>query len=406
MKTIISGMKIKILRNVIVHLLIITVGLFCSLNSSFAQEADPDFSKQEIEDELKKLEQYIRKYVVRIDASRGELSPGNRDTAKTGIKSPPYKIASGLIVDVSGIVITRSSVIQDMSKISIALYNGESQDATLIGINDQYGYTVLLTDPFPFESPHFVGSNSVRIGNYVFVVHNLGFSPDNWISKVKNVFNNGIIEIATNVWPGSVGAPVFNLNGQVVGILVSKLGSDQEPQFEELALEDEGIVIPMWHVLPGIKRIIDTETIGSAWMGITLTTLPTGIIKVWHISANGPARAAGIKFGDQVLAYNGTPIRDLTRIERSIPTMSIKQSVEFMIKRADTTFTIVVQLGSKPISRKKELNITQNFERKVEPGLEKYPKSEVNRILLHKRLIQLEGRIQSLKKILLREAPK
>ena len=399
-------MKIKIFRDKIVHLLIITAVLFLSVNNSFAQKAGPDFSEQEIKNELKKLEQYIMKYVVRIDASREKLTPGSQDTAKNGIKKPPYKIASGLIVDVSGIVITRSSVIQDMSNISVALYNGESQDATLIGIDHKYGYTVLLTDPLPFERPRFVGSNSVRIGNYVFVIHNLGFSPDNWISKVKNVFNNGIIEIATNVWPGSVGAPVFNVNGQVVGILVSKLSSTKDNPYEELTLEDEGVVIPMWRLLPGIKRIVDRATTSSAWIGITLTVLPTGVIKVWHISANGPANAAGIKFGDQVLAYNGVPIRDLTKIERSISTMSITQNVEFMIKRGESTFPIVVQLGRKPIIRKKELDITQNIERKVEPGLEKYPPSQVNRVLLHKRLIQLEGRIQSLKKILTRETPK
>ncbi len=143
-------------------------------------------------------------------------------------------------------------------------------------------------------------------------------------------------------------------------------------------------------------ELYDNSTVSSTWFSVELDKARRAI----------ELEKAGIKFGDQVLAYNGVPIRDLTKIERSISTMSITQNVEFMIKRGESTFPIVVQLGRKPIIRKKELDITQNIERKVEPGLEKYPPSQVNRVLLHKRLIQLEGRIQSLKKILTRETPK
>lgn len=373
-----------------------------SVKTSGAQVTVP----KSLDEEYNRLIQASRKYVVGIVAQVGEKYLQNQSLSA---QAPLKKIASGCIIDSSGIVITSSSVIQNISRISVILYNGERRDASLIGINNNFA--VLHISNLPFANPQFAQMNSERIGNFVLIIGNsLNYLPDVWIGQVRTVYENGMLQIAAKILPGSIGAPVFNLRGQVVGVLTAKLiPRKQMKRADDLTVEDDGVVVSMAELLPGVKYLLDQTSTGVAWIGMTVTGYPRGnrdiFYKVSQISANSPAEKSGLQLGDEILAFNNEPIHDLIKIQNLIKSMPVFQRVEFKIRRGDSTFAVPVQLDRKP-----KLYAAGSISRVKKPqksmaGLAKYPSSQVTRLLMQKRLSQIDMQIQLLKKQMFKKIP-
>ena len=362
--------------------------------------------QKSLNDEYNRLIQISQKYVVGIVAQVGEEYLKNQSLS---VQAPLKKIASGCIIDSSGIVITSSSVIQNISRISVILYNGERRDASLIGIDNNFA--ILHIRNLPFANPQFAQMNSERIGNFVLIIGNsLKYLPDVWIGQVRTVYENGMLQIAAKILPGSIGAPVFNLRGQMVGVLTAKLIQGKRMQkADDLTVEDDGVVISMTQLLPGVKHLLDQTRTGVAWIGMTVTGYPRGnrnvFYKVSQISTNSPAEKAGIRLGDEILAFNNEPIHDLIKIQNLIKSMPVSQRVEFRIRRGDSTFAIPIQLDRKPALYAAGSISKVRKPQKSMAGLAKYPSSQVTRLLMQKRLSQIDMQIQLLKKQMFNKIP-
>lgn len=387
-------MKNKIIKLGCVCLFSVTL-LFQVNSKLFAQK----LGNSGLEYDVFQYIQETKKYVVNVIS--GNNYPENRQV--TG------KAITGFIVDVRGIVITRKSVIEDMNYVYVKLNNGKEIDATLIGIDNFYDFAILRTEPFNIEPPGFAHLNSEKIGNTILIQANtLGYYPDHSFGLVENVLDHGVLQIVGALWPGHSGAPVFNFKGQVVGILSVLLASDNDKPFREIRVEKEGIVIPIVHLFPSIKQIIDQASLGNPWLGLMLTEYKGKNVKfsVTHIAPKSPSEKAGLKLGDEILSFDGETMNAYKRLKEKIQSMRPLDSIRFVIKRRDSTFTKNVRLGKMPSFY---TSVQPEFElqpqEKQESIFDKYPQNQVDRLLLEKRIIQIEGQLNAIKRMLKKDDP-
>jgi len=357
---------------------------------SFSQEIDFSVLENLLEREFKPLILSSQKYAVSV-VSR---IPGN-SASTTG------NVGSGFIVDSDGIVITLKSVIQDYqrSKISVRLNSGESLGSQILGIYDDFA--ILKVEPFNFENPKFAQINSESTGNWVFVLRNpLGLYRSVSMAFVNATYENGIIRISAKIEPGIFGAPVFNSQGQVVGLLAAKIKLNSIEQGDEIPLEDEGVVIPMGQLFPRIKQIVDQTTSNESWVGLTVSGYPIknkNTYKITNIFPDSPAEAAGIKLGDEIVAFKGEPISNLEKVKKIIREMNPNDIFGISIKRKNETFNAKIQVGTRTIIYRMDI-VPPGMEQdknELDQALHRFPASRGNLLLLQKRIDQfLRGKFK------------
>jgi len=136
-------------------------------------------------------------------------------------------LGSGFIVDASGIVITNNHVISDADEINVILNNGDKLRAEIIGRDQKTDLAVLRVKPDkPLKAVKFGDSDNLRIGEWVIAIGNpfgLGGSVTAGIVSARNRdINSGpydsYIQTDASINRGNSGGPLFNINGEVIGI--------------------------------------------------------------------------------------------------------------------------------------------------------------------------------------------
>ena len=388
-------MKNNIIKIVLVFLLIITI-FFQKDHIVFAQENNNSGLEYDVN-------QYIlntKKYVVNVIS--GLNDPKNRPSL------PSKKAITGFIIDVKrGIVITRKSVIEDMNYVYIKLNNGKEMDATFVGIDDFHDFAILKTEPFDIEPPGFAQLNSEKIGNTILIQsNNLGYYPDYSIGLVENILDDGVLQVVGALWPGHSGSPVFNFKGQVIGVLTVLLDSNEKQSIREIRVEKEGIVIPIVHLFPSITRIIKSASSGTPWLGMMLNGGQINKFRITHVTPNSPTEKAGLKLGDEIISYDGQTMRDNTKIKEKIQSMRPLENIKFVVKRRDSTFIKNISLGQMPaFLYLDQPDFVFKPQEKHESIFDKYPTKQVDRLLLKRRILQIENQLNAIKRSLYKEAP-
>ncbi len=264
--------------------------------------------------------------------------------------SPTTRIAeasgSGFIYSADGYIITNHHVIEDASKITVVLFDGNQYEATLVGSDDLSDIAVLKITPdestklIPMEVGNsdelVVGEPVVAIGCPAGVEF-IGTVTDGIISAInRNVEltdSYGTVEktmtlIQTNatINHGNSGGPLINSRGQVIGINTLKLSSNYE---------GIGFSIPMNGASPIISQLIEHGRVvertdedfayGKGMIGINGTEIsddeaeyygiPKGVLVV-QIDRNSSASSAGLRRGDIITHYNGTKVSTVDDINR------------------------------------------------------------------------------------------
>jgi len=262
--------------------------------------------------------------------------------------SPTTRIAeasgSGFIYSADGYIITNHHVIEDASKITVVLFDGNEYEATLVGSDDLSDIAVLKITPdentklIPMEIGNsddlVVGEPVVAIGCPAGVEF-IGTVTDGIISAInRNVEltdSYGTVEktmtlIQTNatINHGNSGGPLINAKGQVIGINTLKLSSNYE---------GIGFSIPMNGASPIISQLIEHGKVvertdedfayGKGMIGINGTEIsddeaeyygiPKGVLVV-QIDRGSSASAAGLRRGDIITHYNGTKVSTVEEI--------------------------------------------------------------------------------------------
>ncbi len=283
-----------------------------------------------------------------------------RDGQDGGEPQKVQSLGSGFIIDANkGIVVTNNHVIADADEIEINFSDGSKLKAELVGTDTKTDIAVLKTDPKvkPLTAVKFGDSNKMRIGDWVMAIGNpfgLGGTVTVGIISARNRdINSGpyddFIQTDAAINRGNSGGPLFNMNGEVIGIntaIISPSGGSIGIGFSIPAEIASGVVdqlIQFGETRRGwlgvrIQPVTD-DIAESLGMKLTKGALVAGIIK------GGPVDNGVIQPGDVVIKFDGKDIVEMRDLSRVVAESQVGKGVDVVIVRKGVERTVKVTLG-------------------------------------------------------------
>jgi len=284
----------------------------------------------------------------------GKGGEGNREFQPRKTNS----LGSGFIIDTSGIVVTNNHVIADADEINVILNDGTKVKATLVGVDKKTDLAVLkFKPPKPLVAVTFGDSDKLRLGEWVIAIGNpfsLGGSVTAGIVSARNrdisqgPYDN-YIQTDASINRGNSGGPLFNLDGEVVGVntlIISPTGGS-------IGL---GFAVPSKTVAAVVDQLQKFGELRRGWLGVriqpvteeiaeSLSIKPARGALVAGVDDKGPAKPAGIEPGDVVVRFDGKDIKDPKDLSRVVADTAVDKEVDVVIIRKGNEETRKVKIG-------------------------------------------------------------
>jgi serine protease Do len=295
------------------------------------------------------------------DFFKNRRGPGGKGGDNNGREFQPRKtnsLGSGFIIDTAGVVVTNNHVIADADEINVILNDGTKIKAELVGVDKKTDLAVLKFKPTkPLVAVKFGDSDKLRLGEWVIAIGNpfsLGGSVTAGIVSARNrdisqgPYDN-YIQTDASINRGNSGGPLFNLEGEVVGVntlIISPTGGS-------IGL---GFAVPSKTVAAVVDQLQKFGELRRGWLGVriqpvteeiaeSLSIKPARGALVAGIDDKGPAKPAGIEPGDVVIRFDGKDIKDPKDLSRVVADTAVGKDVEVVIIRKGKEETRQVTLG-------------------------------------------------------------
>src|SRR5271168_1647777 len=239
----------------------------------------------------------------------------------------PHKtnsLGSGFIIDTSGIVVTNNHVIADADEINVIMNDGTKIKAEIVGIDKKTDLAVLkFAPPRPLVAVKFGDSDKLRLGEWVIAIGNpfsLGGTVTAGIVSARNrdissgPYDN-YIQTDAAINRGNSGGPLFNLDGEVIGINTAIIS----PSGGSIGI---GFAIPSDSAMPVIDQLQKYGEARRGWLGVRIQQVTDNLAEsldlgtphgalVAGIDDKGPAKPGGIEPGDVVVKFDGHDIKEM-----------------------------------------------------------------------------------------------
>ncbi|HBK05135.1 MAG TPA: endopeptidase [Acetobacteraceae bacterium] len=256
---------------------------------------------------------------------------------------------SGFIIDPTGIIVTNNHVVDHADKIVVSLTDGRQLAAKVIGRDELTDVAVIkVQSDEPLPSVTWGDSRRAEVGDWILAAGNpfgLGGSVSVGIISAEGrdlgsgPFDN-FLQLDAPINPGNSGGPVFNMDGQVIGVssvIVSPTG----------ASVGIGFAIPSEAVSRTVAQLLSRGSIERGWLGVSVDDRDTGVT-IANIDRTGPAAKAGIRTGDVVMAINGDKIESSRGLIRAVAVVPPGNSVRVTVRRQGREMDIPVNVGRRP----------------------------------------------------------
>src|SRR5256886_2240724 len=285
---------------------------------------------------------------------RGQGDPQNRERGPRRVNS----LGSGFIIDPSGIVVTNNHVISEADEITVILNDGARLEAEIIGKDQKTDIALLRVKPDkPLKAVTFGDSDKLRLGEWVVAIGNpfsLGGSVTAGIVSARNRdINSGpydnYIQTDAAINRGNSGGPLFNLDGEVIGINTAIIS----PSGGSIGI---GFAVPSKTAMPVIdqrRRYLKTR---RGWLGVRIQQVTDEIAESLKVSPprgalvagvddKGPAKPAGIEPGDVIVKFDGKDIKEMRDLPRVVADTPVGKQTPVVIIRKGKEETKTVTLG-------------------------------------------------------------
>ncbi|BDV39969.1 serine protease [Methylocystis bryophila] len=279
-----------------------------------------------------------------------------------GLPEPPQEshgaMGSGFVIDPSGIIVTNNHVIADANEITVNFTDGQKLKAEIIGKDAKVDVAVLRVKPEkPLKSVKFGDSDKTRVGDWVLAVGNpfgLGGSVSQGIISARNrnidkgPYDN-YIQTDAAINKGNSGGPMFNMNGEVIGINTAILS----PSGNSIGI---GFATPANTVAPIIEQLQKFGETRRGWLGVRIQSVDDAIAEtlgfgkqrgalVAAVDERGPSKGADVKIGDLIVKFDGKPIKDSHDLPKVVALTPVGKAVEIVVIRDGKEQTRRVTLG-------------------------------------------------------------
>jgi len=256
---------------------------------------------------------------------------------------------SGFIIDPSGIIVTNNHVVGHADKIVVSLTDGRQLPARVLGrdeLTDVAVIKVAVSESLPAVS--WGDSRRVEVGDWILAAGNpfgLGGSVTVGIVSAEGrdlgsgPFDN-FLQLDAPINPGNSGGPVFNMDGQVIGVssvIVSPTG----------ASVGIGFAIPSETVSAIVRQLLAKGSIERGWLGVSVEENENGV-SIANLDRNGPAARAGLRPGDTVVAINGDRIETSRGLIRAVAAVPPGNNIRVTVRRQGREVDIAVTVGRRP----------------------------------------------------------
>ncbi|RTL47916.1 MAG: Do family serine endopeptidase [Bradyrhizobiaceae bacterium] len=269
-------------------------------------------------------------------------------------------LGSGFIIDGSGVVVTNNHVIADADEINVILNDGTKIKAELVGNDKKSDLAVLKFTP-PADKKlvvaKFGDSDKLRLGEWVIAIGNpfsLGGTVTAGIVSARNRdINSGpydnYIQTDAAINRGNSGGPLFNLDGEVIGVNTAIIS----PSGGSIGI---GFAVPSKTVVGIVDQLRQYKEVRRGWLGVriqqvtdeiadSLNIKPARGALVAGVDDKGPAKPAGIEPGDVVISFDGKEIKEMKDLPRAVADTTVGKAVDVVIIRKGKEETKKVTLG-------------------------------------------------------------
>ncbi|HWV23392.1 MAG TPA: trypsin-like peptidase domain-containing protein [Thermomicrobiales bacterium] len=317
-----------------------------------------DTSSEELTriDLVKKVTPAVVSVINMTTAPTNPLGQQSQSSPTSSSDLVPQGEGTGFIIDTDGHVVTNWHVVTGGEAFQVVLSDGTTVDATLVGSDPRDDLAVVKIDPSNVSTTvSFGDSSQLQVGQDVVAMG----SP---LGEFTNSVTAGIVsglgrnEFASNsplcqdysdliqhdaaINPGNSGGPLFNMNGEVIG--VNTLGISE---ISGQPVQGLFFAIPSNTVQEMVKQLIETGTVKQAYLGITYVALDPSIsaqyqlpvdhgMAITNVQASSPASDAGLQPGDIITAIDG---KDITP-DNPISNFNLEpdQKVKLSVTNADS----------------------------------------------------------------------
>ena len=263
---------------------------------------------------------------------------------------------SAFFISKDGYLLTNHHVVEDASKVTIVLNDRRELDATVVGSDERTDVALLKVQGNSYPELRTGNVDQLRVGEPVLAIGSpFGFdysaSAGIVSAKMRNMMGETSVpfiqtDVALN--PGNSGGPLFNQRGEVVGVnsrIFSGTGGYMGLSFS----------IPIDVAMDVADQLKRNGKVTRSYLGVSLQDIDRNLAESYKLSKpegslitqvapNSPAARAGLRAGDVILKYNGTPISRtselLNYLNRSVPNQSIQLEVLRDDKRRNITATV------------------------------------------------------------------
>lgn len=271
---------------------------------------------------------------------------------------PIHGQGSGFIVSADGIILTNAHVVNGADEVNVKLTDKREYKAKVLGMDKTSDVAVLKIDAKNLPTVSIGSAAQTRVGEWVLAIGSpYGFENSasaGIVSAKARALPDGsyvpFIQTDVAVNPGNSGGPLFNMNGEVIGInsqIYSRSGGYQGISF----------AIPIDLAMNIEQQIVSTGKVQRGRLGVTAQELNQALADsfglnsangalVSSIEKGGPAAAAGLQTGDVILSLDNKPISGSAELAASISTLKPGQTVQLKLWRAGKALEVAATVGS------------------------------------------------------------
>ncbi len=287
----------------------------------------------------------------------------DREQRKSPSQRPMVGLGSGFIIDNSGIIVTNNHVIEGADEITVILSNKEEYNAELLGRDPKADLAVLKITPDNKNNLSAIkwgDSDAMRVGDWTIAIGNpLGLGGTvtaGIVSAISRDIGSGpyvkFIQTDASINRGNSGGPLFNIEGEVIGIntaIISQTGGS-------IGL---GFAIPSNSAKKIIQQLVDFGRTKRGWLGVQIQPVSKDFAEslglpdekgafVSNVDPNGPSKKAGIEEGDVILRFNDFEITRMIDLPRVVAEADVGSVAVVEVWRKNKIVLIKVKLGELP----------------------------------------------------------
>ncbi|WP_282606528.1 DegQ family serine endoprotease [Pelagibius sp. Alg239-R121] len=265
---------------------------------------------------------------------------------------------SGFIISDQGYIVTNHHVIEGADNVSVRLHDGVTLKAEVVGSDEKTDLALLkVKPPKDIVAVDWGDSDDTRIGDWVVAIGNPfglgGTVTAGIVSARQRDINAGpyddFIQTDAAINRGNSGGPMFNLDGDVIGVNTAIFS----PSGGSVGI---GFAIPSTLARNIVSQLREFGEVKRGWLGVHIQTVTEELAEglrlkdskgalVASVTEGGPAEQAGIQQGDVILKFDGRVVPDMRKLPRMVAETPIGESVDVVVWRRGEEKVVKVDLG-------------------------------------------------------------